>query len=56
VRKEWKYFYWPEFDREQLFNIKSDPIEENDLAGDPAHADTLAEMRERFNELKLAAE
>jgi arylsulfatase A-like enzyme len=56
VRKEWKYFYWPEFDREQLFHIKSDPIEENDLAADPAHAETLAEMRKRFNELKLAAE
>lgn len=56
VRKDWKYFYWPEFEREQLFNIKADPIEENDLAADPAHAATLAEMRNRFNELKVAAE
>jgi len=55
VRKDWKYFYWPEFDREQLFNLKDDPIEENDLADDPAHATKLAEMSERFAELKAAA-
>lgn len=55
VRKDWKYFYWPEFDREQLFNLQSDPIEENDLAADPAHADKLREMRKRFTELKAAA-
>ncbi|GAB5405659.1 MAG: sulfatase [Aureliella sp.] len=55
VRKDWKYFYWPEFDREQLFNLTSDPIEENDLADDPAHAEKLVEMRTRFNQLKSAA-
>ena len=55
VRKDWKYFYWPEFDREQLFNLKDDPIEENDLASDPAHATKLIEMRERFAQLKAAA-
>lgn len=55
VRKDWKYFYWPDFDQEQLFNLKEDPIEENDLAGDPAYAKQLAEMRERFAELKELA-
>jgi arylsulfatase A-like enzyme len=55
VRKDWKYFYWPEFDREQLFHIAEDPIEEVDLASDPAHAKTLLEMRERFAELKQHA-
>ena len=55
VRKEWKYFYWPEFDREQLFNMKDDPIEEKDLAADPAHITKLDEMRERFKQLKAAA-
>lgn len=56
VQKDWKYFYWPAFKREQLFDLRSDPIEENDLAEDPAHADKLAEMRKRFAELKAAAE
>ena len=55
VRKDWKYFYWPEQKVEQLFDLKADPREENDLAGDPAQAGRLAEMRERFAELKAAA-
>ncbi len=40
--------YWPEDDVEQLFDLKNDPREENDLASDPAHAKKLAEMRKRF--------
>jgi arylsulfatase A-like enzyme len=55
VRKGWKYFYWPDFDREQLFDINSDPQEENDLIADPAQAERLAEMRSRFASLKAAA-
>ena len=56
VRKDWKYFYWPDFDREQLFDLKADPMEEQDLASDPAQATRLAEMRIRFAELKAAAQ
>jgi arylsulfatase len=56
VRKGWKYFYWPAFETEQLFNIVEDPREENDLAKDPKYADKIAEMRVRFKELKAAAE
>lgn len=55
VRKDWKYFYWPEQKVEQLFNLKEDPMEENDLINDPAHSALLAEMRVRFSELKAAA-
>ena len=55
VRKGWKYFYWPEFEREQLFDINADPMEENDLVANPAHAQQLAEMRTKFAELKAAA-
>ncbi len=56
VRKDWKYFYWPEAKLEQLFHITEDPFEENDLAADPAQKDRLAEMRTRFNELKKQAQ
>ena len=55
VRKDWKYFYWPETQTEQLFDLKNDPHEENDLVADPAQAVRLAEMRGRFKELKEAA-
>jgi len=55
VRKDWKYFYWPEAKVEQLFHLAEDPLEENDLATAPAHAQQLAEMRTRFAELKAAA-
>ena len=55
VRKDWKYFYWPDFQREQLFDMTADPMEENDLATDPAQAVRLAEMRNRFAELKAEA-
>jgi arylsulfatase len=39
VRKDWKYMYWPDDDVEQLFDLKNDPREENDLAGDPAQSE-----------------
>jgi len=55
VRKDWKYFYWPDHDVEQLFHLNDDPGEQNDLANDPAHAGRLAAMRERFQQLKEAA-
>lgn len=55
VRKDWKYFYWPDFKREQLFDLNADPHEENDLIADPAQAERLTEMRARFATLKAAA-
>ncbi|MFG0287064.1 MAG: sulfatase [Rhodopirellula sp. JB044] len=55
VRKDWKYFYWPEFDREQLFHIANDPHEENDLVDNPEFQEKLLEMRTRFAELKEQA-
>ena len=55
VRKDWKYFFWPDHNVEQLFDITADPIEENDLIKDPAQAARLTEMRTRFAELKNAA-
>ena len=55
VRKDFKYFYWPEQKVEQLFDIKNDPREENDLVTSPEHQERLKEMRKRFAELKEAA-
>mmetsp|Transcript_18120 Transcript_18120/g.37566 ORF Transcript_18120/g.37566 Transcript_18120/m.37566 type:complete len:585 (+) Transcript_18120:135-1889(+) len=57
VRKDYKYFYWPNFHYEQLFDIRNDPGEMNDLrnSNDPEHKEILAAMRKRFVELKMLA-
>jgi arylsulfatase A-like enzyme len=55
VTKEWKYFYWPDFKKEQLFHLAADPGEQNDLAAEPAQAERLAAMRRQFRALRDAA-
>lgn len=55
VERSWKYLYWPDFGREQLFHLQEDPREEHDLAGDPAQAARMETMRKRFRELRDAA-
>mmetsp|Transcript_33063 Transcript_33063/g.54065 ORF Transcript_33063/g.54065 Transcript_33063/m.54065 type:complete len:210 (-) Transcript_33063:72-701(-) len=57
VRKDYKYFYWPNFKYEQLFDMKNDPGEMNDLfkSKNPIHQQKLKEMRKRFVELKMMA-
>lgn len=57
VRKDYKYFYWPNFRYEQLFDMKNDPGEMNDLfnSTNPVHQAKLKEMRKRFVELKMMA-
>ncbi|MGJ8644680.1 MAG: sulfatase family protein [Luteolibacter sp.] len=56
VTKDWKYFYWPDFDREQLFHVSEDPFEENDVIANPEYSGVLVEMRERFQMVKKQAE
>jgi arylsulfatase A-like enzyme len=54
VRTErWKYIRYTEHDPpyEQLFDLTRDPGEERNLAGAPAHADVLADMRARCERL-----
>ena len=54
VRKNYKYFYWPDYDVEQLFDMREDPREENDISKSesPKVQEVLEEMRSRFKELK----
>lgn len=59
VRTErWKYVRYPDQEPvvEQLFDLKNDPLEEHDLAGDPAHADELRILRTRWEELSRHCE
>jgi arylsulfatase len=55
VRKDFKYIHWPQFAYEQLFDLKSDPFEQNDIANKTEYIDVLSEMRHRHKELEASA-
>jgi arylsulfatase len=55
VRADEKYVYWPDFDYEELFDLRLDPTEDRNLAKDPASAARLAALRTRFTGLKAQA-
>jgi arylsulfatase A-like enzyme len=45
VRDErWKLIRYPQINRSQLFDLKTDPHEMNDFSGKPEFADTIAQM------------
>jgi arylsulfatase A-like enzyme len=52
VRHDAKYIYWPDFNYEELFDLKADPQEQKTLMADPTRANQLAELKKRFAELK----
>jgi arylsulfatase len=52
VRKDVKYIYWPDFQHEELFDLTGDPLEEHNLAADPAQAAKMDGLRKRFVELR----
>ncbi len=55
VRTDLKYIRWPEFNHEELFDLKNDPHEERNLAHQPEAAERLAHLREQFERLKRHA-
>ena len=55
VRKDMKYIWWPDFNHEELFDLRNDPHEANNLAADPSQKATLEDLRARFKALKAAA-
>jgi arylsulfatase A-like enzyme len=60
VRRDYKYFYWPMFQYEQVFHVEKDPFEEIDLFPDFSNTDDsgqsqkgiLVELKERYAYLK----
>jgi arylsulfatase A-like enzyme len=55
VRRDWKYVYWPEFEYEQLFDLKKDGQEVRNLAGDRAYVTERARMRQKLAEWRTRA-
>lgn len=55
IRRDWKYVYWPEFDYEQLFNLKEDEQEIRNLADVAAYAGQRATMRRKLEEWRRQA-
>ena len=55
VRKDFKFIKWPQFAYEQLFDLESDPLEQNDIANKTEYTEILGEMRNRHNELEALA-
>jgi arylsulfatase len=55
VQKDWKYVYWPDFQREELFDLTRDSREERNLSDDSGHADRLERLRREFAEQKAQA-
>jgi arylsulfatase A-like enzyme len=55
VRKDMKYIWWPEFEYEELFDLKRDALEQSNLVRDPAYQEELERLRQRFKELKAQA-
>ena len=48
VTKSFKYIFWDGFNFEQLFDLKHDPFELNDVVNETKYSDILALMRQRF--------
>jgi arylsulfatase len=51
VRADVKYIHWPEYDHEELFDLKQDPLEQRNLAREPGHAELLGPLRARLKTL-----
>ena len=48
IRKGDFKYTWTRNQAELLYNVVADPDEQNDLSGDPAHAEVLAKLKERL--------
>jgi arylsulfatase A-like enzyme len=48
--EQWKYIRWiqPNPVTEELYDLRADPLEEHNLAGNAAHSHTLAELRSKW--------
>jgi arylsulfatase A-like enzyme len=55
VARDFKYTWWPEFEYEELFDLRSDPLEQKNLAGEVGHAEVLEAQRTLLKRLREGA-
>jgi arylsulfatase A-like enzyme len=48
VRRDWKYWYWPAWDTEQLYDLQKDSDEIRNLSQDPASRAQLTLMKDKL--------
>jgi len=48
----WKIIRYPLIDKTQLFDLQNDPLEKNDLAARPEHAERILSMMDKLAELQ----
>lgn len=48
MARDARYKWWADEDREYLFDLQDDPLEQRNLAGESGHRETLNHMRERM--------
>jgi len=51
----WKYMRYPQYGHEELYDLRNDPNEVRNLAGEAAYGKTLESLRKRCNELASIA-
>jgi arylsulfatase A-like enzyme len=57
VRTErWKYIHYLDTDpvQEELFDLQTDPLEQNNLVADPAHAEIVEKLRTRRDQYRVS--
>jgi arylsulfatase A-like enzyme len=55
VRRDVKYAYWPDYQYEELFDLKADPLEEKNVANDPGYTAKRDELRKTLEALRERA-
>jgi len=55
IKDQFKYIKWLRFDEAELYDLNSDPYEMNNLIGNPAYAETLANLKTELQKLQIEA-
>ncbi len=53
--EDWKLIRYPERDFTQLYHLKEDPLEQNNLAEDPSYSDKIEQLKEVLLNEQIAA-